>query len=144
MKTFRNTGIEGGYGNLGRQNYLLGLRRSITRASRVTGERPPHKHRQLKGLGPPVKTLSQPFPKGTTFATRYKAVLLQYAQATQPVMFGSWACNSTLVKAELIEMVVPPAFMAKKDTKTQYGIGALYQITDKGRAYVAELRAPGQ
>lgn len=139
MTAFRNTGIEGGYVSLATQNWLLNMRRSNTRAARVTGEKTPQYHRTGKSLGPPVKVITNPFPKFTHTAP-LKAALLAYENEPAPANHGNWNTNTKLEKAGLLRMTQPP-HTKHTDGTGEYWYGALFVITEAGRAYLAQLKS---
>ena len=142
-KAFRNSGIEGGYGSLATQNFWLNQRRYINRLGRVTGEKTAKHHQQCLGIGPAVKELPKPFPKGT-HVQELKAILLQFEQATGPAFFGTWSRCEILRTAGLLEMTKPPTAMRSCDGGKGYGIGAEYILTDAGRDYIRALKAKGR
>jgi hypothetical protein len=133
MKAFRHTGIEGGYGSLQTQNWLLGLRRSQQSMSRLTSEQPAKWYSRQKNE-PDAKVIVSPFPKGT-HTTPLKALLLQYEKSDGK--FGGRAMTATLLKARLIRQI-------KKPTRSgsDMDFGDEYQITKAGRDYLQSLKAP--
>ena len=141
-KAFRNTGIEGGYGSLATQNWLLGLRRSINRAGRVTGERADRfRHAtQSSKFDPPVKTIDNPFRGRNTL--HLKALMLKYAEIVGPTIQGTWNKNIRLQDAGFIRMVTGPnCKQSNGRNQPPSWLGATFEITDKGRAYVKQLMA---
>lgn len=101
MKAFRNTGIEGGYGSLATQNYLLNLRKSDVRMGRITGNKP---SLQLRAI----------------------ACLLQYGNETEPAILGTAYVRDNLVKAGLLIAMGPRQFQI-----TQAGHDYIAQLKSK-------------
>ena len=134
MVAFRNTGIEGGYGSLATQNWLLARRRDLQRYAKRTGEKVSLQHATGKGCGPPVKVL--PKYKGVTL--QHVPVLLQYANAPfVPAKFGTSSKTDTLCRAGLIQCVDPP----KRQSSIGEKFGDTYLITKAGREYVQALKS---
>lgn len=123
MKAFRNTGIEGGYGSLATQNYLLNLRKSDVRMGRITGNKPSF-HHSLGKKEQPTKIIDNPFPKHC-HKLRAIACLLQYGNETEPAILGTAYVRDNLVKAGLLIAMGPRQF----------------QITQAGHDYIAQLKS---
>lgn len=129
MKKFRNTGIEGGYGSLDSQNYLLRLRRRIQQLGKKTGESSSHLHAQRK-FEPPSKQLPH-----LGLNTKHTATLLQYDK--EKGYHGGRSTTYTLVKKGFLKQIKPPSRVTSWDI-----FGAVFEITEEGRAYVELLKSP--
>jgi len=138
MKAFRNNGVEGGYGTLKTQNWLLGLHRSQQRHDKVTGEETP-KWRSISAVK------QKPVKDSTSWRfepdLKARAILLQYAESNEPELFGGWCISMKLYALGLLHFVEPPKRWVSRGDKGFYGIGAKFQIAHKGRQYIDWLKA---
>jgi hypothetical protein len=139
MKAFRNNGVEGGYGTLKTQNWLLGLHRSVRRADKVTGEASPKWNSISAAKEKPAK--DNPWRFDVDMKAR--AVLLAFAEAENPAWFGSWHSVNALYGRGLIKMDEPPKRWASDGHNGFKPLGALFSITNKGREYIEWLKQKG-
>lgn len=132
MKAFRNTGIEGGYGSIATQNWLLNIHRKTN---------PRGVFRTTKGKFEPVKEIT-----GKSYNLHKTTIeaLIEYSRHEKPVFCKTWAHSNRLAALGYLEMVRPPERFASRGNGEWQAFGALFQITQKGRNLIAEMTARGE
>jgi hypothetical protein len=135
-KAFRNTGLEGGYGDLATQNWLHGLHKSGNRYAKKTGEKPVRWNSISAAKDPPAKKASWQFQP----SKEEIAILLSFAEDATPEFHGTWRHCINLCGKGLATLVEPPTRWHRHDGAC-HGIGAKFQITLKGLEYVKWLKA---